>query len=77
MKKRIRLIAAALLLCLLLAAVGCIHYLPREEESATTPDTNETESTSTPTEESTPEESNPPSPDEIPNEAEDGYTKRY
>lgn len=72
MKKRIRLIAAALLLCLLLAAVGCIHYLPREEESATTPDTNETESTSKPT-----EESNPPSHDEIPNEAEDGYTKRY
>ncbi len=77
MKKHSRLIAAILLFCLFLTLAGCIHYLSRDEEGTTTPNGNETETTPPPTGDTTPAESDPPSPDEIPNEAEDGYTKRY
>lgn len=73
------LITVILLLCLLVTVAGCIHYLPRDEETSTPEVTTPpTEQTTPPDEDgSNPAESDPPSPDEIPNEAEGGYTKRY
>ena len=62
----------ALALCLAFCAAGCVHYMPNEEET-------------TPSEDFAPagEQTDPatgdtnPSTDKVPNQPEDGYTKRY
>ncbi len=71
-----RIAAAFCMLCIAVCLAGCIHYVPREETSESQTQTEET--TAEPFQTTAPQVGTGEKPNEpYPNEAENGYSKRY